>query len=98
MTPEQLRAGAAEARAVADKLSSKSDEINGHPATVDQAIGYQTLSAFFAGAARVLTAMADAAPGEALKPVLEKADAVGQRSTMTPEDHKRASNKEWGEE
>jgi hypothetical protein len=34
---------------------------------------------------------------ELLAPVLEKADRLGTPSTMTWEEHKRASDEEWGE-
>jgi hypothetical protein len=35
---------------------------------------------------------------ELLAPVLDKAARLGTSSTMTWEDHKRASDEEWGEE
>ena len=79
MTPEQLQAGADEARKVSKQIDKNVEALKAHTMFVDQAIGMSVLAALFMGTARVLDAMA---ADDAAKPKSDRdqqlIDAVGQ--------------------
>jgi len=61
MMPDQLKAGAKDAGAVAKKIEGIGEGMNGHPLPQDQTIMFATASAISLGVGRIVRVMAEPA-------------------------------------